>query len=55
MLTPEQERQELLNWMRQAIQHFDHEAEGALTGSDPAALYAEGIVCLRRLETNDNK
>lgn len=55
MLTPAQERQELLNWMRKAVDYFDSEAESAPTADDPASLYAEGTVVLRRLETYDNR
>lgn len=50
MLTPAQERQELLNWMRKAVDYFDAEAESAPTAVDPASLYSEGRVVLRRLE-----
>lgn len=50
MLTPAQERQELLNWMRKAVDYFDSEAESAPTADDPASLYSEGRVVLRRLE-----
>lgn len=55
MLTTTQERQELLNWMRKAIDYFDSEAEGAPTADDPSSLYAEGRVVLRRLETEENR
>lgn len=50
MLTPAQERQELLNFMRKAVDYFDAEAESAPTACGPAELYSEGRVILRRLE-----
>lgn len=53
MMTEAQERQELLNFMRQALKYFDSVADAPVPTGDPAALYSEGLVCLRRLERND--
>lgn len=49
MLTPKQERVELLNWMRKVMEDLDARSEG-YPAADPAALYAEGQPVLRRLE-----
>lgn len=53
-MTPQRERQELLNFMRAALDYFDAAAEGQAQG-DPAALFSEGKVCLNRLEHEETK
>lgn len=40
---------DLIAFLEKVTEHFDREAEGETVTCDPAALYAEGIVCLRRL------
>lgn len=50
MLTYAQERQELLNFLRRAVNYFDREAESMERQVDPAQLYSEGKVVLMRTE-----
>lgn len=40
---------DLIAFLEKVTEHLDREAEGNTIIHDPAALYAEGIVCLRRL------
>lgn len=45
---------DLIAFLEKVTEHFDREAEGETVTGDPAALYAEGIVCLRRLSMKPN-
>lgn len=54
-MTPAQEKLELATWISRAIEFFDRAAESSGALEDPAALYAEGVVILRRLQQNDNR
>lgn len=55
MLIPKQEKQDLVAFMTQAIAYFDAVAEGCIPVGDPAALFSEGLVCLRRIQITDNR
>lgn len=55
MISDVQAREELLNFLRRAVDYFDREAESAPRLIDPAQLHSEGAVVLRRIETERDR